>query len=489
MFENRLNRLKSLSFIVALLYTTAVIAQPIPHRPEQLQYPAEKTISIKAKDYEQTVDGAHVFFKRNSETPLIRVTLYFPFGKVNEPENKPGLVNVFSHMLVHSGAGEYTADALEHQLADISANISMHSDRLYSTLSFTVPHSELDKGINLLHTILMKPKFEEGRLQLQQRQQLQAIESRYDNLNSIVQLNFRRLVYGNDFFINRLPSKVSIQSITQQNLQDAYHKWIHPQGASIAIDGNISKKKALTLVKNIFSGVNPSVKADEVDHFNVSRQSSGTYLLNRKGESSAVLVIGLPGVNRDNPDYYPLKVMNEVLGGASMTSRLFKVLREDHGLVYSVYSSVDAHRYASPFVIYLSTAPSKVNQVLTLLTNTINHMRNNLVTQDDLLIAKYSLKAKLFQSFSSNASTLDHFALDSVLQKPAIDTTLVTQKIRTVTLAQVNKMAKKYLDLHHAIVLIAGDTHAMHLSNHGQSFLPGLPVSAIDKMGKTKKLT
>ena len=59
----------------------------------------------------------------------------------------------------------------------------------------------------------------------------------------------------------------------------------------------------------------------------------------------------------------------------------------------------------------------------------------------------------------------------------------------SVSVAQVNKMAKKYLDLHHAIVLIAGDTHAMHLSNHGQNLLPDLPVYKIDKKGAIKQLT
>jgi predicted Zn-dependent peptidase len=164
----------------------------------------------------------------------------------------------------------------------------------------------------------------------------------------------------------------------------------------------------------------------------------------RRPTEQAHLVIGVPGLKRDDPDRYALGVLNHVLGGG-ISSRLFQEIREKRGLAYSVYSYRSGFQDAGELAVYAGTAPAHVHQVLDLVDGELDRLRESGITARELEVAKGHLVGTMVLGLEDSATRMSRIGRSLLVHGEVLTVEEVNARFEAVTLDHVARVAARVL--------------------------------------------
>jgi predicted Zn-dependent peptidase len=436
-------------------------AAEIPDRPEKLKFPKLQYEPPVGADYRvQLKSGPVVYLVPSTELPLVNLSIRVRTGKYVVPAGKEGLAAAAGGLLASAGTKDRTAEELQERLAFLAARLSSSVGETSGGVNLNLLSKDLDEGMKILREVLTEPRFQQDRLDLLKKQSLSAMKQRNDDSRGLEGRNRLRLGYGENFFRNRLPTKASIESLTRADLRQFHRDWFHPANFVVAVSGDFKRAEMIARLEKLFAKWPFKGKKAPAIPTNKTIAKPGIYFLDKQVNQGRVSVI-LPGVTRDNPDYFAITVMNDILGGGGFTSRITNRVRSDEGLAYSAYSIFPGGTYFTrTFVAAFQSKSSTVLFATQIVLEEMQKIASEEVTDSELETAKNSFIQTFPQRFATKGQVAGAMAGEEFTGRAKKDPDHFKnyrRRIAAVTKADVRRVAKKYLNPDQAVILIVGD--------------------------------
>ncbi len=450
----------------------------IPDRPEKLTFKPLDYEPPSPADYRVVLtNGPVAYIVPDRELPLVNIAIYIRGGSYLEAIGHESLAETTGHLLTRGGTAGMTADELEERLAFLAAHLSSGIGGTQGSVRLNLLSKDLDEGFSILREVLTQPAFQEDKLALWKQQLLQAIKQRNDESADIESREASFLAYGEDFWVNRLPTAASVNSLQRDQLQAFHHQWIWPGNFVVAVNGDFERDAMISKLETLFAdwpfhgSIAPPVPHEY--HFG----KPGLYVVDKDVNQGRVTIM-LPGVMRDSPDFFPAIVMNEILGGGGFTSRIVSRVRSDEGLAYAAGSVFPGGvYYPLAFRAGFQSKSRTVAYATSLVLEEMRRLTKEPVGAEELKTAKSSFIETFPRAFASKSQIANTFAQDEITGRYAKNPEYWKEyrdHIRAVTLDDVRRVAEKYLVPSKVIILVVGQEKEILLGH------PGHPVKLED---------
>jgi zinc protease len=372
--------------------------------------------------------------------PIIAMNVAFRGGSAQDPADKSGLSNMMSGLL-DEGAGDLDSRAFQAKLEDLSIELSFDSsfDAFYGNLRTL--STNLDAAVDLFRLAITAPRFDAEAVERIRGQILAGLRQNLSDPGDIS----RRLLYatlfgGHPYGRSDEGTVESVGTISAADLRSFHDRTMARDNLEIVLVGAIDAKTAGAALDTMFGAlpahaslapvaeITPTVGATQHDDLSVPQ---------------AAIRIGGPGLKRDDPDFIPAYVDNEILGGGVFSSRLYKAVREDRGLAYSVGSALVPYDHTGLFVAATSVDANKADATVDIIKDEVERYAEagptaeELAATKDYLVGNFALRFDSSQKIARSLLSfkLDGLGIDYIERRNAM--------IRAVTLDDAKRVAKR----------------------------------------------
>lgn len=402
----------------------------------------------------QSASGARVLFVENHDMPMVDVKVDFAAGSGRDTAKKAGLAGMTRHLMA-LGAGDLTEDQISGKLADIGAELGSDFDRDIAGFSLRTLSSQRDEAVDLLAKILDAPKFDQKVLDREKTRQIVEIREAEMDPGHIARETFDKLLYGDHPYGLRADGEIdTVQSFTRQDVVDFYETHYVADREVIAIVGDLTRKEAEAVAEKLSGGLPPGKPIPALPEVKLPT-SAETKMIPYPSTQSHIL-IGYPGVTRDDPDYFPLLVGNYVLGGGGFESRLLNEVREKRGLAYSVYSYFYPLERKGPFEVGLQTRKDQTREALAIVRKTMGDYIAKGPTSKEIAAAKENLVGGFPLRIDSNRKIVDYLAMIGFYHLPLTYLDDFTKKVDEVTAAQIRDAFSRRINPADMVTVVVG---------------------------------
>jgi zinc protease len=439
----------------------------IPSHPRELKYPALHYTPPKASNYRRVLaNGVVAFLAEDHDFPLVNISLLIRAGSYLEPKGKEGLAAMAGNQIRAGGTTSLPPDKFDEEADFLAATINSSISDTQGTATLNCLSKDLDKALELFFDMLRNPAFHPERINLYKNQVLQGMERRNDRTDAIQAREWARLMRGDQHFSTALPTKASIESIGRQDLLEFHKQYCHPGGLILAVSGDFKTSDMIARLEKAMHGwlapkatVPPVPKPAHV-------LQPGVYMVNKPDVNQGRVFLGHLGSLRDNPDFYALSIMDDILGGGGFSSRIMSRVRSDEGLAYSAGSNYGfGIYYDGVFQASFESKSPTCAQATSIVLEEIEKIRTHTVSKEELETAINSAVEVFPRYFATAAAIAGTFANDEYTRRKPDFWDTYRDRIRAVTAGDVLRAAKKYLHPDQAVILAVGNVDEMLKGN------------------------
>jgi predicted Zn-dependent peptidase len=445
--------------LVLAFATAAAGAAEIPDRPEKLVFPE---LSFEVPDAAalrfELADGTPVYAKRDSQFPLVGITVSFRGGRYLEPAGKEGLAAITGDAWRSGGAGERSAQQLDEELDFLAANLSTSIGEVTGSVSLNVLSKDLDAAMAILMDVLTAPRFQQDRFDKTKDNMLQAMRQRNDDAEDIEDREWQRLVYGDGYWMNRLATQASVDAITAADSRAFVASLVRSGNIVVAVAGDF-EPAAMTALLVRTLGTLPKLEAPlppvpQPEH----RPAPGVYVVDKTDVNQGRVSIGRPGYREGDPREFALRVGADILGGGGFTARMMKRIRSDEGLSYGAYANLDFPvSMPGSFRATFQSKSSTCAYATEIFYGLLGDMRAEPPTDEELQTSKASFIETFPRRFASAGQIVGLYASDELLGRDHGYWTAYRDRIGAVSGADVQQAMNAALDPASMIVLVVGN--------------------------------
>lgn len=452
--------MKTLHTTVALgtlmLGCLALAADDLPRHPSELVYPPLSFTPPSPSQYRNALaDGTPVFLSPTKEFPLIKVVITFKGGANLDPKGQSGLAAMTASQMRLGGTTSTKASDVDERLDFLATKIAISSGESTSSATLDCLASNFDESLTILVDLLRNPGFDASKLEVAVAEALSDMKKRNDSASTISGAEWRRLSYGEDHFRGQQMTKAGLEGINGDAMRSMAGSIFHPGNMKIAVTGDFDNKTMLEKLTKAFSGWTAGAEqANPVAP--TASLTPGIYFV-EKDIPQGKFIIGLPAIKRDDADYIPFMVMNDILGGGGFTSRITTRVRSDEGLAYSAGSQFSADVYwPGQWRASFESKNATCALAAKLILEEMARMRTTEVKPQELDTAKKAFIESFPETFASRDATLGVFMADEWTKRPSDFWTTFRERVSKVTADDVLRVAKKYLDPSKVTILVVG---------------------------------
>jgi predicted Zn-dependent peptidase len=461
----------------------------IPDRPEKLAFPPLQYEPPAPEAFRVVLKGGPVaYVVPDRLLPLANLVIYVRTGEYTQPKGKEGLADIAGYLLARGGTRSRTAEDLEERLAFLAAQLNSSVGESQGVVSLNLLSKDLDEGLAILREVLTAPRFQDDKLALRKQQLLQAMRQRNDDSSSIEEREAGFLAFGEDFWSNAHPTGDSVNSISRADLEAFHQRWFAPANFVIAASGDFDREDMVRKLEALFADwpfpgeVPPPIPTNTVF------AAPGAYIVDKDVNQGRVGIL-LPGIMRDNPDYFPVVVMNDILGGGGFTSRIVNRVRSDEGLAYSAYTTFPGGvYYPLTFTAGFQTKSRTVAYAVSIALEEMNRIASEPVPDLELTTSKRGFIDRFPRTFGTKAQVANTFAQDEFTGRYAKEPDFwrkYRSRIEAVGTDEVLRVAKKHLTPDRLVILVVGNKadvllghpdHPVKLSELAKGRITDLPL-------------
>jgi zinc protease len=456
-------------------------ASAIPDRPEKLSYPPLVYEPPEPQKFRVKLEAGPVaYVVTDHELPLVNIVVYARTGAYVEPEGKEGLAGLAGYLLARGGIKTKTAEELEERLAFLAAQLNSNVSDTQGSVSLNLLSKDLDEGLGILREVLTAPRFQDDKIVLRKQQLLQAMKERNDDSAAIEGRERNFLAFGENFWANRYSTEASVNTLTRTDLESFHRQWFYPSNFIVAVSGDFDRDKMVRKLETLFEKWPFVGEPARAVPSNTAFASPGAYIVDKDVNQGRVSMI-LPGIMRDNPDYFPVLVMNDILGGGGFTARLVNRVRSDEGLAYDISSSFPGGiYYPLTFTVAFQSKSPTVPYAVSIVLDEVKRMGSEPPNDGELNISKRGFIDRFPRNFVTKTQIANTFAQDEFTGRFAREPDYwkkFRSRIEAVGAQDVLGVAKKHLILDKLVVVVVGQKQEI-VSGH-----PNHPVKLADLSG------
>ena len=409
-------------------------------------------------------NGITVLARENFLSPSVVLVGYLRVGSVDDPPEKAGLASFVSDLLDH-GTRHRTFEEISEAIESIGASLRVGSGLHLTSFGIKCLAEDLDHVLEILGDVLRNPIFPEKETEKVRGQILTALQERENDTRSVAGLTFLELAYpeGHPYGRSSEGYIETIRAITRQDLQDFFDRFYRPHGGIIGVAGAIASQEVVAKIDRILGDWQPPHPRPPQPIPEVRFPDGSTQLkeVRRKvremaDKTQTDIVLGLPGITRQDPDFYNARMANTILGLFGMGGRLGDRVRDEEGLAYYIYSQLSAHLGRGPWRVVTGVNPVNVQKAIDIILAEIHRMQDEPVSEQELDDAKSYMTGSLPLALETNegvASTLVDMelydlGLDYIQRYPEI--------IQAITIEQVQQAAQRVFPRDAYALAIAG---------------------------------
>jgi len=401
-------------------------------------------------------NGLGVLLLPDPSTPTVTLSGYIRGGTEFDTENKAGLAALTAENLMN-GTKSKDALTLAKALEDRGASLSFGANREGVSVDGYSLATDLPILIQTFADVVQNATFPTKELELSRQRALAALKLELDNPARVAQRTFQKTVYPKNHPFHTFPIEDSLKRISRADVMKFYQEHYRPDQTVLTLVGDFEPKAVRSLLEKQLSAWKASGKAPTVN-YPPAPLPAKVVQLNPvlPGKTQAITLMGYRGIDRKDPRYYSSLVLNEILGGSTLSSRLGTEIRDRQGLTYGIYSYFQAGRHPGPFLIQMQTSPEDAQRAIASTRNLLQQIHKQGVTQDEVEAAKRSLTSSYTVSLANPDDLASRILMNRVYGLDEEELRQFSQKIQAVTLAQVNQAAKELLQPDKLVVVTAG---------------------------------
>jgi len=464
------------SFLLTVLFLISACTAPVSQniRPDQLVF-APLEFEVPKIEQVKLANGIRVYLLEDPELPLVEITAMIGAGSIAEPAEKDGQGDLFAALLEDGGAGERGPRAFEEYLESLAIDFNADTGSYVTTIDLSLLQEDLHKGLQVLDDVLRRPRFDADRLELHRKQTLETLRRRDDVPGSVASRALNRAIYG-DHPLGRSVTAASVSAVTRQDLVAFHQQHFVPNKLWLAISGDFDRQVMLTKLEKTFGDWQPAAQQPQPLPELQGSLPPAVWVA-EKDIPQTTIRMGELGVSKDNPDLYALRVMNFILGGGGFNSRMLREIRSNRGLAYSVYSYFSLGRkLPGIFIAGSETKSASTMQVVHLMLDEIMRIRTELVSEEELALAKESQINSFVFAFTGSHQILTQQVRLDYFDYPADYMESYRQKIAAVTRKDILRVAQTYLQPEKLAIVLVGQTSEFEADLTSL----GLPVRKIE---------
>jgi zinc protease len=401
-------------------------------------------------------NGLRVLLLRDRSLPTINLSGQIDAGTEFDGNQKAGLANLTATNLMN-GTQTKNALTLAKTLEDRGANLSFSASREGVSVSGEGLSANLPILIQTLADVLENATFPAEQLELSRQRALISLKVQLDDPRGLGRQVFQQAIYPENHPFHSFPTAESLKSITRDDLLGFYQTHYRPDSTTIAIVGDFEPVKVKALLNQAFGKWSATDKPPVLKIPSVPLPETLTRL-NKviPGKSEAVTYIGYNGISRKDPRFYAALVMNQILGGDTLSSRLGTEVRDRQGLTYGIYSGFAAGINPGPFLIQMQTAPGDAQKAIASTLALLKQLREQGVTEAEFNTAKRSI-TNSYPVDLANPSNVSSIILDNaVLGLSRSEIRDFPRRIEAVTMAQMQQVIQDLIKPENLIIVTAG---------------------------------
>ena len=414
-----------------------------PKDPVSFKYPKYETFTLN--------NGIEVLYAHDERVPKIEAALEFRANHFYDPEEKSGLSNFVSHMLL-KGTEKYSAI----ELAELIERKGMGVSASPGYFLMSMLQKDANQGFEILTDILTNSSFKDEAIEQVRGKILNDIDDYWDQPYSFVNdLVASRLYSGHPYSKNSLGSRETVKNISREDLFDFYKKYISPQGTRLALVGDFSGINVQELLESTLGQwEGPEVEEISYPALGDIKGEEVTHYINR---DQVVLSFAGLSIDRKNPEYDKLLLFDHVFGdGAGMSSRLFQV-RERTGLFYRINGSLLARTGKQPGMTFVKTlvsidrlqeAENEIGAAIRSGAETLN--------ENELAEARRNIINSMVDHFESYKNMVSTFLYLRRYDLPQDYFDKRIEALNACDLCSVKEAAQKYLDTNKMVKVKVG---------------------------------
>jgi zinc protease len=386
--------------------------------------------------------GARVFFVESRVLPMLDVQVDFAAGSMFDPPGKSGTA-ALTRSVLGLGAGKLDETAIAEQMADIGATLGggADTDRASVAVRTLAAAEKRDAALGVLRSVLHAPRFEAAIFEREKARTVAGLKEAMTRPDSIAGKAFWAAMYP-DHPYGRAATPESVAALTRDELVAHHARYYTAANASITLVGDISRGEAEKIAEAIAAGLPKGEPATLPPAPNVA---AGKAVKLEHPASQAHIHIGMPAIERGNPDFFPLIVGNYTLGGGGFVSRLMKEVRDKRGYAYSVSSYFNPLRQAGPFQIGLQTKRAQAKDAIAVSRDVLDGFLKDGPSPEELAAAKANLTGSFPLRLDSNKKILDNVAVIGFYGLPLDYLDNYQQRVQAVTVDDVKRAFSRYV--------------------------------------------
>jgi predicted Zn-dependent peptidase len=402
-------------------------------------------------------NGIQVIVLENHKLPTFTMQMVVLSGGLSEPADQRGLAQ-FTASLLREGTKTRNSRQIAEQIESIGATLFANAG--LSSITSTVTASGLmdnfDQVMELFTDIILNPTFPADEVSKLKTRRVAELRLQRSQPGFLAFEMFSKVMYGDHPAARISPSAEEIQRLDSETLARFHSTHYRPNNALFAIVGDVKPADVVAKLEKAFGswsrGDLPAVTIPEAKDTDTAK----IHLVHRPGSVQTNLVLGNLTIERNDPDYYALQVMNRIVGGGP-SARLFLNLREEKGYTYGAYSNVSAFKFRGTFQANTEVRTDVTEHSMKELMYELKRIRDEQVPTDELENSKRAIIGSFALQLESPQLLLQNIITQKLYGLPGDYWDTYPQKIAEITSTDVQRVARKYLDLNRLQIVAVGD--------------------------------
>ena len=399
-------------------------------------------------------NGLRILIDENPQSRSVSIGAWIAVGSRDDSPTSPGLAHFIEH-LAFKGTATRDAAEISRAIDSVGGNLNAATGRESTVFYAEVPADGMSTALDLLADLVLHPAFASEKIDLERTVVLDEIRSHQDDPESVAFDRFIAAVWGGDHPLSRsvLGTKQGIESVSESSIRAYHQRNYGPTRMVLAAAGAVDAETVISQVRARF-GVG-ATEQEEAGAERVAPRFRSERRHHQRTTGQTHIYLALPGPATGDPDRYTLEVVNVLLGDGT-SSRLFRAVREDRGLAYSVGSSVMRYTDGGLWMLYAGTSPKLAVQVRDLLERELVSLREQAPDEEEIALAKARLRGLFILGMESNANRAMRLGTAAISGRKIHAPDQVLAKLEAVSPSDVKAVIERFLQLEQLHVTTVG---------------------------------